>query len=90
MYRAEGVGLKGLAIVVALGAAPAFAANGSPVIKAVKAGDTLVLVESMKMELPVTAPMDGVVTQLRCAEGRAVLVAQTLAILRPDDDRTAA
>jgi len=51
--------------------------------QSVKAGDTLLLVESMKMELPVTAPIDGVVTQLRCTEGRAVLVAQTLVILRP-------
>ena len=49
-----------------------------------RAGEVLVLVESMKMELPVTAPMDGVITQLRCAEGRAVLVAQTLLIIRPD------
>jgi urea carboxylase len=53
--------------------------------QSVKAGDTLVLVESMKMELPVTAPVDGVVTQLRCTEGRAVLVAQTLLILRPNE-----
>jgi urea carboxylase len=52
--------------------------------QSVKAGDLLVLVESMKMELPVTAPMDGVVTQLRCTEGRAVLAAQTLVIIRPD------
>jgi urea carboxylase len=51
--------------------------------QSVKAGDTLLLVESMKMELPVTAPMDGVITQLRCTEGRAVLVAQTLVVLRP-------
>ena len=36
------------------------------------------------MELPVTAPMDGSDTQLRCAEGRAVLVAQALVIIRPD------
>ncbi len=49
----------------------------------VKTGDTLVTVESMKMELPVTAPMDGVVSQVRCAEGRAVMVAQTLVVLRP-------
>jgi urea carboxylase len=55
--------------------------------QSVKAGDVLVLVESMKMELPVTAPMDGVVTQLRCAEGRAVLVAQTLLVMRPDTRR---
>jgi urea carboxylase len=58
--------------------------------QSVKAGDVLVLVESMKMELPVTAPMDGVITQLRCAEGRAVLVAQTLVIIRPHETRVAA
>jgi urea carboxylase len=58
--------------------------------QSVKAGDTLVLVESMKMELPVTAPMDGVITQLRCSEGRAVTVAQTLLIMRPTDIRAVA
>jgi urea carboxylase len=58
--------------------------------QSVKAGDTLVLVESMKMELPVTAPMDGVITQLRCSEGRAVSVAQTLLIMRPIDFRAVA
>ena len=50
--------------------------------QSVKTGDTLVLVESMKMELPVIAPFDGVVTQLCCVEGRAVLTAQTLLIIR--------
>jgi urea carboxylase len=49
----------------------------------VRAGDTLVTVESMKMELPVTAPMDGVVSQVCCAEGRAIVVAQTLVVLSP-------
>jgi urea carboxylase len=58
--------------------------------QAVKAGDTLVLVESMKMELPVTAPMDGIVTQLRCAEGRAVLTAQILVVMRPSEERAVA
>ncbi len=41
----------------------------------------------MKMELPVTAPLDGSIEQLRCAEGRAVQVAQTLLSLRPHDRR---
>jgi urea carboxylase len=56
----------------------------------VKAGDTLVLVESMKMEVPVTAPCDGVVTELRCAEGRAVLFSQTLVVVCRDDARAVA
>jgi len=51
--------------------------------QAVKSGDPLVTVESMKMELPVTAPVDGTVSQLRCAEGRAIAMAQTLVVLRP-------
>jgi urea carboxylase len=54
----------------------------------VKAGDLLVTVESMKMELPVTAPMDGIVSQVLCAEGRAVTVAQTLVVLRPKWERS--
>jgi urea carboxylase len=58
--------------------------------QAVKAGDTLVLVESMKMELPITAPVDGVVAQVRCTEGRTVLIAQTLVVLRPTQQRTIA
>jgi urea carboxylase len=56
----------------------------------VKAGDTLVLVESMKMEVAVAAPVDGVVRELRCQEGRAVLFAQTLVVVCRDDTRSAA
>jgi urea carboxylase len=51
----------------------------------VKAGDALVIVESMKMEIPVTAPADGVLIELRCAEGRAVTLGQTVAVIGPEE-----
>ncbi|MDX2307176.1 MAG: urea carboxylase [Hyphomicrobium sp.] len=47
----------------------------------IRAGDTLVIVESMKMEMAVTALEDGVVTDIRCAEGRPVALGQTLVIV---------
>ena len=39
---------------------------------AVRAGDTLLVLEAMKMELPVRAPVDGVVTAIRCQPGDLV------------------
>ena len=53
----------------------------------VAAGDTLVLIESMKMEVAVTASVDGIVSELRCEEGRAVLFGQTLVVLCLNDTR---
>ena len=50
----------------------------------VKAGESLVVVESMKMEFDVAAPADGIVTELRCSEGRAVGLGQTLAVIVPE------
>lgn len=38
----------------------------------VKQGDTLVVLEAMKMELPVRAPRDGVVRHVRCRAGELV------------------
>jgi len=38
----------------------------------VKQGDTLLIVEAMKMEFPLYAPADGVVGSLACREGRPV------------------
>jgi biotin carboxyl carrier protein len=35
-------------------------------------GDTLVLLEAMKMEMPIKAPHDGVITRLRCRTGELV------------------
>jgi len=56
----------------------------------VKSGETLILVESMKMELPVTAPVAGRVEELRCSEGKLVLFAQILVVLRAGDARAVA
>ena len=44
----------------------------------------------MKMEVAVTAPVDGKVSEVRCAEGHAVLFAQTVVILCLDDTRAVA
>jgi geranyl-CoA carboxylase alpha subunit len=38
----------------------------------VKKGETLILLEAMKMELPLRAPADGVVSRLLCEEGQLV------------------
>jgi urea carboxylase len=47
----------------------------------VSEGETLVIVESMKMEMAVPAPASGVVLEVRCTEGRPVALGQTLVIL---------
>lgn len=39
---------------------------------AVRRGDTLIILEAMKMELPVRAPSDGVVTAVHCRPGELV------------------
>ena len=39
---------------------------------AVRRGDTLIVLEAMKMELPVRANADGIVAAVRCAEGELV------------------
>jgi acetyl-CoA carboxylase biotin carboxyl carrier protein len=43
--------------------------------------DALVLLESMKMEIPVTAPEDGVVREVRVAEGAMVAEGDVTIIL---------
>ncbi|HEY8275832.1 MAG TPA: urea carboxylase [Methyloceanibacter sp.] len=44
-------------------------------------GETLIIVESMKMEIAVCAPASGLVQEVRCAEGRSVQLGQALVIL---------
>jgi urea carboxylase len=47
----------------------------------VKAGQTLVIVESMKMEFALVAPCDGRLTHLFCKEGGAVSAGQDLLVI---------
>jgi acetyl-CoA carboxylase biotin carboxyl carrier protein len=44
-------------------------------------GDVLVILESMKMEMPVEAPEAGTVAEIRCKEAEAVSEGQTLVVL---------
>jgi acetyl-CoA carboxylase biotin carboxyl carrier protein len=47
----------------------------------VEEGDTLVILESMKMEMPVEAEDDGTVREIVCAEGQSVSEGDTLVVL---------
>ena len=49
--------------------------------QAVKAGDPVVIIEAMKMEIPVVAPQDGTVASIDCSEGAACEAGETLATL---------
>ena len=44
-------------------------------------GETVVVLESMKMEMPVEAEDDGVVLEILCEEGQAVNEGDTLVVL---------
>ena len=44
-------------------------------------GDTMVILESMKMEMPVEAEDEGTVAEIRCEEGQAVNEGDTLVVL---------
>jgi acetyl-CoA carboxylase biotin carboxyl carrier protein len=48
---------------------------------AVAEGDTVVVLESMKMEMPVEAEDEGVVAEILCEEGQAVNEGDTLVVL---------
>jgi urea carboxylase len=47
----------------------------------VKAGDVLVILESMKMEIPLLAPIDGVVSEVRVQPGSPVRAGQRVVVL---------
>ena len=47
----------------------------------IEEGDTVVILESMKMEMPVEAEDEGTVKEIRCEEGQAVSEGDTLVVL---------
>jgi acetyl-CoA carboxylase biotin carboxyl carrier protein len=47
----------------------------------VEEGDTVVILESMKMEMPIEAEDEGTVAEIRCEEGQAVSEGDTLVVL---------
>jgi urea carboxylase len=55
----------------------------------VAAGDTLLIIEAMKMEVAVNAEQAGTIVELRCQRGQAVAAGETLLWLRPDEEHSA-
>ncbi len=47
----------------------------------VKTGDTVVILEAMKMEIPVVSPKDGVVDRILVSEGENISSGQTVAYI---------
>ena len=44
-------------------------------------GDSVVILESMKMEMPVEVEVDGTVKEIRCKEGQSVQEGDVLVVL---------
>ncbi len=49
--------------------------------QSVASGDVLLVIESMKMEIPVEAPTGGVLRELRVTEGQVIAEGDTLAVI---------
>lgn len=43
--------------------------------------DTIMILESMKMEIPVEAPASGTITEIKVAEGASVIEEQVIAMI---------
>ena len=46
-------------------------------------GEELIVVEAMKMEIPILADEPGEVVEVRCERGRMIGAGETLLVLRP-------
>ena len=53
----------------------------------VKAGDLVLILDAMKMENPITAPVDGKIVSLPCTEGQKVAKGSVLAVISVKHDR---
>jgi acetyl-CoA/propionyl-CoA carboxylase biotin carboxyl carrier protein len=51
----------------------------------VSAGTPLIVVEAMKMEHTITAPVDGVVSELHVRAGQQVALDEALAVVTPQE-----
>ncbi len=77
---AKATGTAGSVQITAGAAGKVFKIEAS-VGQSVKAGDAVVIIEAMKMEIPVVAPQDGVVASIDVAVGDAVDAGAVLATL---------
>ena len=50
--------------------------------QALAAGDTVMILESMKMEIPVIAEDGGTLVEIRVAEGNSIAEGQVLAVVK--------
>ena len=49
--------------------------------QAIADGDTVAIIESMKMEMPVESEEEGTVSEIRCEEGQSVTEGDVLVVL---------
>ena len=49
-----------------------------------KAGDTILVLESLKMEMAVKCPHDGTLTEIKVRQGDTVRAGQVLAVMKPE------
>ena len=75
--KAAGAG----SVAVAAGAAGKVFKVEASVGQAVKKGDTVIIIEAMKMEIPVVAPQDGTVASIDVAVGDSIESGAVLATL---------
>jgi acetyl-CoA carboxylase biotin carboxyl carrier protein len=50
---------------------------------AIEEGDTICILESMKMEIPVEAPVAGTLAEVKVAEGAVVQEGDVIAVIEP-------